>query len=467
MTPNVAAAKAALDHLDLDQNEAAIKSKSRDFFWYSPVLKRHMDHLVADFVVNPRSEAEVIEVLKACYAHDVPVTTRGAGTGNYGQAMPLAGGCVMHLRHMNRVKEIHPGRVIAEPGCVIRDLDRETRAHSGQELRMTPSTFATATIGGFIAGGSGGIGSVRWGALRDFGNIIRLRVVTMEAEPRVLDFRGDELPRVSHAYGTNGIITEVEMPLAPAYDWVEMFVGFDDFMDCARFGLDLAKQDGILCKLITPIEAPIAFDYFQRVKPYVNEGTSLLALMVAPHAMDAFETFAKANGNPGIIYRSDASDWEKGPGAVGEYTWNHTTLRALKVRPSVTYLQVRYGHGDEGLAKIARIREIFGAEVLQHLEVLREGGEPAYAGLPIVDFTTEERLDEIVRIHEAEGCMIFNPHRYTLEEGGRQTVDDRQLRFKKEADPKGLLNPGKMIAWDDPDWGFERMYTYPKIRAAE
>jgi FAD/FMN-containing dehydrogenase len=271
MTPNAAAAKAALSHLDLDQNEAAIKSKSRDFFWYSPVLKRHMDHLVADFVVNPRSEAEVIEVLKICYAHDVPVTTRGAGTGNYGQAMPLAGGCVMHLRHMNKVREIHPGRVIAEPGCVIRDLDRETREHSGQELRMTPSTFATATIGGFVAGGSGGIGSCHWGALRDFGNIIRLRVVTMEAEPRVLDFRGDELPRVSHAYGTNGIITEVEMPLAPAYDWVEMFVGFDDFMDCARFGLNLAKQDGILCKLITPIEAPIAFDYFQRVKPYVTE----------------------------------------------------------------------------------------------------------------------------------------------------------------------------------------------------
>ena len=74
----------------------------------------------------------------------------------------------------------------------------------------------------------------------------------MEAEPRVLDFRGDELPRVLHAYGTNGIITEVEMPLAPAYDWVEMFVGFDDFMDCARFGLNLAKQDGILMQAHHP-----------------------------------------------------------------------------------------------------------------------------------------------------------------------------------------------------------------------
>ena len=89
------------------------------------------------------------------------------------------------------------------------------------------------------------------------------------------------------------------------------------------------------------------------------------------------------------------------------------------------------------------------------------------AGLPIVKFTTEERLDEIVRIHEDLGCMVFNPHRYTLEEGGRQTVDDRQLAFKREADPKGLLNPGKMIAWDDPNWGYETMYAYPGIQAEE
>ncbi|MEL7215498.1 MAG: FAD-binding oxidoreductase [Pseudomonadota bacterium] len=467
MKPNVAAAKAALAHLDLDENENAIKSKSRDFFWYSPVLKRHMDHLRADFVVNPRNQDEVIEVLRVCYAHDVPVTTRGAGTGNYGQAMPMSGGCVMHLKHMTAVKEIAPGRVVCEPGIIIKDLDAITKEHSGQEVRMMPSTFATATIGGFIAGGSGGIGSVTWGALRDLGNIIRLRVVTMEAEPRVLDFTGEELARVSHAYGTNGIITEVEVPLAPAYDWVEMFVAFDDFAECARFGMELAEEDGILIKLVTPLQAPIPHAYFQRVKPYVDENTSLIGLMVAPHSMDAFLTFKARKGDPEIIYRSDDNDWAKNPGHVGEYGWNHTTLRALKVKPSVTYLQVRFGPGEEGLAKIAKITEIFGDEVLHHLEAMKEGSKVGYAGLPIVDFTTEERLDEIVRIHEELGCMIFNPHRYTLEEGGRQSVDDRQLSFKREADPKGLLNPGKMIAWDDPDWGYEKMYEYPHIQAAE
>ncbi len=463
MPDNVAAAKAALAHLEMDENAAAIRAKSRDFFWYSPVLKEKMDHLEADFVVSPRSEAEVIEILRVCYAHDVPVTTRGAGTGNYGQAMPLRGGCVMHLRHLDKVREIGPGRVVVEPGAIIRDIDAQTRAHSGQELRMMPSTYATATIGGFVAGGSGGIGSVRWGALRDFGNIIRLRVVTMEAEPRVLELTGDELPRVSHAFGTNGIITELEMPLAPAYDWVELIVTFDDLMEATQFTSDVAAQDGLLLKLATTIEAPIAHDYFQRLKGRVGPGTHLVILLVAPHSLEGLFTFMGAYPGAAVLYRSDDCDWERGPGALAEYTWNHTTLRALKVDPSVTYLQVRCAPPDH-VEMVRRLKERFGDEVLMHLEVMRETGQVMFAILPIVKYTTRARLEEIIAQHEEMGAMVFNPHRYTLEEGGRQSADERQLAFKKEADPKGLLNPGKMIAWDAPDWDYSRMYDDPGMR---
>jgi len=462
MKPNIASAKAALSHLEIEGSPATIKSKSRDFFWYSPILKERLDHLEADFVVNPANEAEVIEVLKTCYAHGVPVTVRGAGTGNYGQAMPLAGGCVMHMKNFNKVKEIHPGRVIAEPGCIMKDLDDEVRASSGQELRMCPSTYAMATIGGFIAGGSGGVGSVRWGALRDLGNIIRLRVVTMEEEPRVLEFRGEELPRVSHAYGTNGIITEIEMPLAPAYDWIGVFVSSKDFSEAARFAADLANQDGILLKLASVYEAPIAKDYFQRVKIRVSSDDTLVGLMIAPMAMDAFDVFCARYPGIEMIYRSDDHDWPKDLGPLYEYGWNHTTLRALKFDKDVTYLQVRYSF-PEHLDLVEKVRATFGAEVLQHLEVMRENGKVMFAGLPIVKYTTDARLEEIVRLHEEMGCMIFNPHRYTLEEGGRQSTDARQLDFKREADPQGLLNPGKMIAWDDPDWSYETIYTYPGL----
>jgi FAD/FMN-containing dehydrogenase len=372
----------------------------------------------------------------------------------------------MHMKNMTAVKAIHPGRVIAEPGILIRDLDTETRAHSGQELRMHPSTAGTATLGGFIGGGSGGVGSCTWGVLRDPGNILRLRVVTAEASPRVLEFTGEELHRVSHAYGTNGVITELEMPLAPAYDWVHIFVTHRDFDAMMRLADDLNHQDGILKKLLSVYEAPTAKAYFQRIAPHVDEADHLLGLMVAPHSVDGFLTVLARVAGANLIFRSDQTVWEREPGPAYEYGWNHTTLRALKVDPAITYLQVAYG-GEGAADRVGAIRAAFPGELIQHLESMRSDGLPGYAGLTLVKFTTEARLDAIIAQHEAMGCHVFNPHRYTLEEGGRQTTDATQLDFKRQADPKGILNPGKMISWDVPDWDYAKMYDYAGMKAAE
>jgi hypothetical protein len=89
-----------------------------------------------------------------------------------------------------------------------------------------------------------------------------------------------------------------------------------------------------------------------------------------------------------------------------------------------------------------------------HIEMGRFDGRIVFSGLPIVRYTTEARLEEIIALHEANGCLVFNPHRYTLEEGGMKKTDRNQFEFKKQADPKGILNPGKMIAWDDPNFDF-------------
>jgi len=324
---------------------------------------------------------------------------------------------------------------------------------------MFSSTWSTATIGGFIAGGSGGVGSVTWGSLRDLGNIIRLRVITMEEQPRVLEFTGEELARVSHAYGTNGIIVEIEMPLAPAYEWIDVLLTTKDFTAASAFAAEVANEDGILLKIASVYEAPTAHAYFQKIKPHVDEDDNLLGIMVAPQSLDGFLTFLARRKEVELIYRSDATEWSEHPGPVFEYGWNHTTLRALTIDPSITYLQVRYGYPNH-FELVEQMREAFPGEVIQHLEAIRMGGKIAFAGLSLVKFTTEERLDEIVAAHEAAGALIFNPHRYTLEEGGRQLADQTQLNFKREADPKGLLNPGKMITWHNPDWDYTKMYDY-------
>ena len=122
---------------------------------------------------------------------------------------------------------------------------------------MHPSTKRTATIGGFVAGGSGGVGSVTYGGLREPGNILAARIVTVEEEPRIIELRDDAAQKVNRAYGTTGIITALEMPLAPAWPWIDVIVAFDDFMEAFRAGYEVALADGIVKKLVTPISAPI------------------------------------------------------------------------------------------------------------------------------------------------------------------------------------------------------------------
>lgn len=442
-----------IEGIKVEDNDRIVQQKSRDFYWYSPVLKRQLDHVTADVVVSPANEAELVRVLKACYRHGVPVTPRGTGTGNYGQAMPLSGGVVLSLSDMNDIRLIAPGRVVTGPGAILSDIDKATRTHSRQELRVHPSTYHTASIGGFIAGGSGGVGSINWGGLRDFGNIIRLRVVTMEEEPRILELTGEELHKVTHAYGTNGIISEVEMPLTASYGWVDVIVGFDGFMDAARYGNAVALQDGILTKLVTPIAAPAPELYFKRHARFFRPGMSVCLVTVAPQSRDALLAFTRRHGGE-VVYDQATEADTKGLPPNFELSWNHTTLRALRVDPAITYLQVLYPFPNQ-LDLVERIHALIGTdEMVGHLEFVRFDGNVTCFGLPLIRFTTEERLDEIIRLHEENGCPIFNPHRYTLEEGGMKQTDEVQLAFKREADPKGLLNPGKMIAWENPDYDY-------------
>jgi FAD/FMN-containing dehydrogenase len=70
-----------------------VRLRSRDYFWYSPVLNRQLHGKSADVVATPRDEADVIRVAAACFKRRIPVTARGGATGNYGQAVPLEVGC--------------------------------------------------------------------------------------------------------------------------------------------------------------------------------------------------------------------------------------------------------------------------------------------------------------------------------------------------------------------------------------
>jgi hypothetical protein len=458
-------------------------NKSRDYYWYSPILKEQLDHVRADLVVIPDTEAEIVHTLRACHARQIPVTVRGAGTGNYGQAMPVRGGVVMDLTRQNKILWVERGAARAEAGIRLLDLDRAARTHSGQEQRMHPSTLRNATLGGFICGGSGGVGSITWGGLRDRGNVLGARVITMEASPRVLELRGDDVQKVVHAYGTTGVVTEVEIALAQAHDWIDLVVTFDDFAAAARFADTLACQDALLKKLVTVIAAPVPQRFLRAIAALIGPRQHVVLTMIARVAMESF--LSLLGGWPGrIVYRSTggaSSGGDAGPshdspvGAPGtpallpiyEYAWNHTTLHALKSDRNFTYHQILYPAPDHVSKAIALFERLDG-DVLHHLEFVRFDGGIACYGLPLIEFTTPARLREIESLFESQGCPTFSPHTVTLEEGGMKRVDPVQLAFKREADPDGLLNPGKMLAWEHPEYdvGNSRVHLFPSNDAA-
>jgi hypothetical protein len=429
-----------IDGIEVSTELIDRRRRSRDYFWYSPILDAQLKDKLADVIVTPRDQAEVVRVAAACARHRIPLTVRGGATGNYGQCVPLRGGVVLDMARLDRIAWQKPGLVRVEAGAKLFDIDAATRPN-GYELRMHPSTKRTAQIGGFVAGGSGGVGSVTFGGMREPGNIVAARIVTLEPEPRVIELRGDAAQKISRAYGTTGIITVLEMPLTPVQPWIDVIVAFDDFVDCVRFAHAIALADGIVKKLLSPVEWPVP-QHFSAFRAACPEGKSLLTAMVGAMSLESFETLLAATGGT-ITYKAAHED-VPGKAPIYEHAWNHTTLQMLKTDRGVTYLQCLYPH-DRLVQSVEAVRQKFGGEVLQHLEFIRLNGLMTASGIPIVRYSTTERLYEIIGGFESCGVMIANPHVVTLEDGSRyKRVDADQLGFKREVDPMGLLNPGKM-----------------------
>jgi FAD/FMN-containing dehydrogenase len=425
--------------------EASIVDQlSRDFYWYSPVLRKELDGKVGEVVVQPLNAEEIQNVLRYCHEHDIPVTTRGAGTGNYGQAIPLQGGVILDLMRMDRIKAIQPdGVAVCEPGVRLGILENEARK-SGWELRCYPSTIVKASLGGFLGGGSGGIGSVANGNLRDFNTVRALEVVTMEPEPRIVFHEGEAVHEILHAWGTNGIITRIWLALAPAIDWSQCVVAFDSFDTAFDFSEKIATNPSWTKRLVTTFEWPIP-SFFTPVKQYAPEGKSLIFLMIASNQLAELKTSASQAG--GAVTYSGAYYGLRTRPLLSDYTWNHTTLWAMTANDAYTYLQC--GFDPMTVREQFRLlKERFGNEILFHMEFMKNGaGQVIPGAIPVVYFVSEERLNEMIDFCRAIGVFVANPHVNNVEGGGRYRPDNIQLLAKQRYDPKGLLNPGKMATF--------------------
>ena len=438
---------ADLGDIPVATDPGTIKLKSRDFFWFSPILKPLLEDKRAFAIVRPRNRDELIRVVALAARRRIALTTRGGGTGNYGQCVPLDGGIVLDMTGLDRILETRPGLVKVEAGKMMLEIDRELKP-TGWELRVFPSTRATATIGGFICGGAAGAGSITWGQIGDAGAVQAMTLISMEETPRIFTLEGEETMKAVHAYGVNGIVLDVTLPTAPRQDWAEAIVTFDSLVDCARFAQALA-EDQIIAKKLISVHAPGISAFFKRIQPFAAVDKALAIIMVSEPQLWAAGVHAKAFGGT-ISYTRDAAaadtaafDSHDPIPPLYEFCWNHTTLRALKVEPDITYLQVLFPMG-KNIEALAWAEKEFAGEILWHLEFQKRYAGFTNSSLPLVRFRSAERLQEITAKLEANGLKVSNPHIYTLEGTGWKRIKADQEGLKREADPYFLLNPGRL-----------------------
>jgi len=242
-----------------------------------------------------------VRTLAYCHKHRIPVTPRGGGTGNYGQA------CRSRRRRARSAAAqplpVAEGRHRPRRGRAEADRPRGPQPAAGLGAALHPSTRRTATIGA-----SSPAARAAWArsssVLRTRGNVLGLRLITMEAEPRAIELRGEEVMPAVHAYGTNGIIVELEIPLARSWPWHEAVVSFVDIAAANQFAKALCEADGIVRKLVSVCDWGAA-QYFRPLLGHLKAGEAVALCVVADPSREAFTALAASLGGT-VVFERDA-----------------------------------------------------------------------------------------------------------------------------------------------------------------
>ena len=437
---DTAAFLAALGDIPVIVDPDIVRRRSRDMTAsFSPLMKDDAMTHVADVIVRPRDKGDVLRIAAAAARSRMPLVMRGGASANFGQGIPLQGGAMVDMTALDQVLWTRDQRVRAQAGARLMAIDEATRP-TGWELRMHSSTKKVATIGGFVGGGHAGVGSCTYGILRDRGNILGLEVVSVEDNPRTVQLTGDAVNRVHHAYGSNGIITAVEMPLAPAWAWREQLVLFPEFMTSVKFAHALATSDGIVKKLISVIGEPI-WQKMKSLRPHGLAGQHLVIAMIAAPVVESFQALVREFG--GTI-TSDAAEGQ-GPYRIPvyEFAWGHTRMHVNREHPDIVSNVGLYLDPDL-VGAIERSHRRFKDLCGMHFEVKRFDGQLSFQGSPFFHFTDDRQLADIMRGMADDGAMVANNHTFLVKEGGMKSVDHGDAAFKRAMDPYDLMNPGKL-----------------------
>lgn len=414
-------------------------------------------------VVRPTSTQEVREIVRACARHGVPIVPRGSGTGLSGAAIPLPGAVLVVFDEMDAVKEVDVANQVAvvEPGVTLRALD-EALAGTGLRYPVYPGELS-GSIGGNVNTNAGGMRAVRHGVTRH--HVLGLEVVL--ADGAVLRTGGKVL-KSSSGYdltqllvgseGTLALVTEATLKLSPSLACTATLL--------APFA-ELARVIEAVPRLIASGLAPSILEYVDALVMAGITRSADLSFGVpddVSQAAAAWLVVLLETRTPAGLEADteDAATLLHELGALDVYVLPAAAARALiEARERVFYVGKASGTDEivdvvvpraavaGYLARVAELATAHGALVTGCGHV---GDGNVHLGVYLKDEAQRVALlDELFAEGVARGGQVSGEHgigqaklRPFLAHVDPLALD-LQRALKAVFDPRGLLNPGRVL----------------------
>ena len=429
------------------------KIYSHDVGVMPPLVRPLIGKALADAVVQPKDEAEIVELVRWATRNRVPLVPRGKATSGYGGVLPVKGGVTVGFRRLRRVLAVDRQAltVTVQPGLVWRDLEREL-GKQGLALRLYPSSAPSSTVGGWLAQGGFGFGSFEYGSFP--ANVVSARVVLPNGEVR--EFSASDLELIADAEGITGIITAVTLRVRPLEDEVVMGARFAEAGQVAAALKEIVAQGLPLWSVsfINPTMARLK----NQLPPKMEHGQPAHEHRPAlPEAYLAFFVFPAAREGrvreplTAIVARHGG---EMLPADLAAHEWDErfSIMHIKRLGPSLipTEVVLPLDTLGESLADIeGSIHQPLVVEgmVAQGRQVILLGFIPHDERSLLFNVAFGLALSAIQKARKhggrayASGLYFAHEARNIL---GTERVE-RLRAFKQEVDPQGVMNPGKIL----------------------
>lgn len=454
-----------LDELDLDgdvsRSHSTRENHAGDFG------TREENEVEPDAVVFAESTADVSAVVGAANDHGVPVTPYAAGTGLEANATPIEAGISLDTTRMTSVIEIRPTdlQVDVEAGVVGDDIN-EALEREGLFFPPLPSSGSISTIGGMIATDASGQQTVKYGEVADW--VLELEVVLPDGS---VTETGSKAGKTSSGYnlkellvgseGTLGIITRATLQLAGRPEQVKggraVFPTLADateaISDAITSGVDVAKIE-----LIDSQTAVLANDYSDTELP---EKPMIFVEFHANHGIEEEIDFCRS-----IFTAHDVAHFEIASGEEMDQLWQarkDITYAAKEFDPELDIgppgdVTVPIGRYPEMIAAVKAVARDYDLSVPcfghagdgnLHYFVLADYDDPEEATCAHNAYTELiERALALDGTATGEHGIGVGKRKFMEREHGEIAVTAMRT-IKQALDPKGTLNPGKIVLPED------------------